>query len=47
MPRAFGPRLRHPLIPVLALALATIGVNLLTDAFGRAAGVDLAKEGQA
>ncbi|UUW91441.1 ABC transporter permease [Pimelobacter simplex] len=35
------------LAPVLALALATIGVNLLTDAFGRAAGVDLAKEGQA
>lgn len=35
------------LAPVLALALATIGVNLLTDAFGRAAGVDIAKEGQA
>ena len=32
------------LTPILALAAVTIGVNLLTDAFGRAAGVNLGKD---
>ena len=31
-------------VPVVALGLATVGINLLTDAFGRAAGIDLGKE---
>lgn len=31
-------------VPVLALALLTVGINLLTDAFGRAAGIDIGKD---
>ncbi|MFT4085400.1 MAG: ABC transporter permease [Nocardioides sp.] len=30
--------------PILALALVSIGVNFLSDAFGRAAGIDLGKD---
>jgi peptide/nickel transport system permease protein len=32
------------LLPVAAIAILTIGVNLLTDGFGRAAGVDLGRD---
>ena len=32
------------LLPVAAIAILTIGVNLLTDGFGRAAGIDLGRE---
>jgi peptide/nickel transport system permease protein len=32
------------LLPVAAIAILTIGVNLLTDGFGRASGVDLGRE---
>jgi peptide/nickel transport system permease protein len=33
------------LLPVLAIAILTVGVNLLTDGFGRASGIDLGREG--
>lgn len=34
-------------LPVLAIAILTIGVNLVTDGFGRAAGVNLGREDSA
>jgi peptide/nickel transport system permease protein len=35
------------LLPVIAIAVITVGVNLLTDGFGRAAGVNIGREGAA
>ncbi|MBS1887864.1 MAG: ABC transporter permease [Actinobacteria bacterium] len=34
-------------VPIIAIAIITIGSNLLTDAFGRAGGIDLGREGEA